>query len=343
MLHSTRRLTARLLREVVRGFDAAASRVDVPRRRISRQEKRFMAQHQRWRGVFAGRPGFVIGNGPSLRGQDLGPLAGQVTFVANGFWKHPIMTLTPDGDASPWQPTVYSLIDPVYFDGSQAMAAFFAELRKRATRAMFLVPSTGMASVRAQGLLPLERTRPCVFRGLMFDNREYSFDLTRAVPHLACVSLMGIAAALFAGCNPIYLMGLDHDWLTTPEASSRHFYSGLTVDNHARSKELQDGSAHSYLENMQNMVSLYRTYHRLGDLASKAGQAICNATDGGFLDVYPRVRYADVLGELGLTPSSPVGVRHIQPVTASAGDSTPGVKESEVTHRHSPSYHKVDA
>jgi hypothetical protein len=35
-----------------------------------------------------GAPCFVIGNGRSLQGRDLGPLAGETTFVANHFYFH---------------------------------------------------------------------------------------------------------------------------------------------------------------------------------------------------------------------------------------------------------------
>src|SRR3972149_208804 len=55
---------------------------------------------------------FIIGNGSSLKKQNLSPLKNEITFVMNAFWKHPIISES-------WQPTYYCFADPATFDGTK--------------------------------------------------------------------------------------------------------------------------------------------------------------------------------------------------------------------------------
>lgn len=247
--------------------------------------------------IAAGRPGFIIGNGSSLARQDLGPLAGQMTFVANAFWRHPLMAAF-DARGAAWQPAFYTLVDPLYFDGSEPMQAFFTELRARTPSARFVVPLQHLAAVRRLGLLPLERVHPCLTRGDLSVQERALWDLTRPVHGVANVALFGILTAMYAGCRPIYLLGLDHDWLTTPGAECRHFYRGLSVENHAEVAALERGTAHSYRFNVECVLAAFRSYEVIRETARELGIEILNATDGGFLDVFPRVRYEDVIAQV---------------------------------------------
>src|SRR5882672_2735030 len=85
--------------------------------KLSSADRILLRENEKLRDRHAGRRCFIIGNGPSLRAQDLTPLSGEVTFVMNAFWKHPILDL--------WQPTYFCFADSVCFDGSEAVKQFF--------------------------------------------------------------------------------------------------------------------------------------------------------------------------------------------------------------------------
>src|SRR2546421_12970023 len=59
--------------------------------RLSAEHKNLLQQNEKLGGRHGGQRCFVIGNGPSLKRQDLAPLADEVTFVKSAFWKHPIL------------------------------------------------------------------------------------------------------------------------------------------------------------------------------------------------------------------------------------------------------------
>ena len=78
------------------------------RGRLLRDFGPLLERNEVFRNRHQGQRCFVIGNGPSLKTQDLAPLANEITLVTNTFHIHPLV-----GDN--WQPSYYFLSDPQYF------------------------------------------------------------------------------------------------------------------------------------------------------------------------------------------------------------------------------------
>lgn len=290
-----RRYAVRVLRGIAAGAARRAEAAQYSAAWLTRADRELIARNAGLRGIHSSRSAFVVGNGPSIRHQDLAPLAGHVTIVANAFWKHPLMNLRTDGMASAWQPRYYAMLDPLYTDGSAPMAAHFAQVRARAPDCVFFLTCEGCRLVQRHQLLPAERIRACAFVGNMTRVPEVRYDLTGVLPSVQSVSLFGILAALFMGCNPIYLLGLDHDWLSRPSVRCRHFYSGPSVEDHPEVIAIERQASLGYLANVEAVATLFKSYERVRELAAGLGVAIFNATRGGFLDVFPRVPYEDIV------------------------------------------------
>lgn len=253
-------------------------------RRTLARSRELLAPNAELRDRHAGQRCFVIGNGPSLASHDLAPLADEVTFAASGFWKHPIVER--------WQPTYYCFADPLFFDGTEPSRAFFADLRTRIRSSTFLVPLEAARAVAEQELLPAGSTRYVAFSGELREGLAGRPDLTRAVPGVINVVLLSIMAAMHMGCSRIYLIGLDHDWLSH-RGKVGHFYASRTIERHAEAPTRL--SAWSYKLLMENQLDLWRSYEAILAVAERCGIRIVNATDGGFLDVFERERYEDVV------------------------------------------------
>ncbi|NOT02266.1 MAG: hypothetical protein HOP29_16795 [Phycisphaerales bacterium] len=295
MPNALRRKAVTSLRRIAGRAEAWADRLHHSSAALARRDRERIAANAELRGIHAGRPAFVIGNGPSIRHQDLSPLADQITFVANAFWKHPLMNPQPDGTASLWQPCYYAMVDPLYTDGSAPMALHFEHLLARVPRCLYFVTCEGFNTIERHHLLPLERVRACVLRGNMARVPDISYDLADVLPGVQSVSLFGILAALHMGCSPIYLLGLDHDWLARPSVRCRHFYHGPSVEGHAEVVALEQGAKLGYLINVEAVAVLFRSYERLRTMADGLSVPIYNATRGGFLDVFPRIAYESTI------------------------------------------------
>jgi hypothetical protein len=248
-------------------------------RAILKENRALLERNARFRDCHQGTRCFVIGNGPSLNTQDLSFLADEITFVANGFWKHPVLDR--------WQPTYYVLSDPLYFDGSEPAREFYANLRARVNTSTFFVPHYAQDPIERDSLLPVDRTHFVAFSGDLEDGLR-GIDLTHPLPGMGLVTQLAIMLAIYMRCSPIYLLGCDHDWLAH-RGTFRDFYQGVDLPNHPKINYHM--GAREYDLVMELGLKGWRGYRRLEALAELVGVKILNATEGGFLDVFERVRY----------------------------------------------------
>lgn len=226
---------------------------------------------------------FIIGNGPSLRKQNLSFLNNEITFASSAFWKHPII--------KEWQPTYYCIIDPLFFDGSDVMNDFFYKLTSKINNSLFFIPQYSKKIVEEKKLLPINKTFFIAFRNDLDMVVPSMIDLTSYLPKIKSVVQLAIIIALYMGCTPIYLIGFDHDWLSH-RGMDRHFYTGKTVNNHKKATgDLKDNS---YKAEIESVLKLWQGYESLLRYSIKKNVKIINASNGGFLDVFKRIDYDSI-------------------------------------------------
>ena len=96
---------------------------------------------------------------------------------------------------------------------------------------------------------------------------------------------------MFMGCSPIYLVGLDHDWLSH-RSMQKHFYTENTIENSLKTDG--DSGRPYYKSTIQSSLALWCGYETILKIASNKNINIINATEGGFLDVFERVKYESI-------------------------------------------------
>ena len=242
--------------------------------RPTRYEASVLARNAKFRDMYAGRRCFVIGNGPSLNKQDLSPLAGEITIVMNRFNEHPII--------EKWKPIFFCMADPAESIKRIDLSAF---LEKIEAQAYFF--QIGVKEIFDEKRL-LEEEKVYYFKltGSLNDYQsgKRKLDLTKPIPAAWTTAQTAIMIALYMGCSPIYLIGLDHDGLAYPSSTNwKHFYQEF----HNRF----DVNRYTYKFRMEQWLSIWRGYEKLLYMASKKGTDIYNATAGGFLDVFPLVEF----------------------------------------------------
>lgn len=249
--------------------------------RILRQYGHLLTRNARFRDCHKGQRCFVIGNGPSLKKQDLSPLASEITLVTNNFYFHPLIS-------DSWQPTYYFLSDHQYFNGYVTLSEFEA-LRARIRSAKFFVPHYAADFLERCEALPRDRTFYVAAGGGTGEIWHSRPDFTTLTPGMQTVVQLAIMAAMYMGCSPIYLLGLDHDWLSHG-GEDLHFYS----EQDASSQPDGHVGNWTYLTLMEAMTTMWQHYGMLLRVARAEGIEIINCTRGGFLDVFQRARYEDV-------------------------------------------------
>lgn len=258
-------------------------------RSLNREQRALVARNVRFRDLHLGRHAFVIANGPSLGSQDISLLRNEITFVVNAFFKHEIV--------KEWQPTYYCLADPDLFDGSKQTGVFFDALEHRCPSSTMFVPLAASDRIERYGSLAGMDVNFVAFGGYLQHGMRGLPDLTKVVPGVMGVTQMAIMTAMFMGCSPIYLLGFDHDYLFRraaliegDEDRTPHFYEGEAVAG--RPNVWATLSTERLLG---DELTLYEGYRVIQRVAESNGIEIINATRGGFLDVFERRDYEEIV------------------------------------------------
>lgn len=268
--------------------DALSRTTAVLKQRFSpswRSRRALIRPNLELRNRYRGRRCFVIGNGPSLARQDLAPLGDEVTIVMNAFHRHPIVK-------TGWRPTVHCMADPATAYDQEVGLEFLRESTSVSAE-IHLFPTGVRNVIEEHGLLPGERVRYVDFsRDISVYSPRRLPSLTEPLPYMSNTAHLSIAVAMYLGCSPIYLLGLDHDWLAH-RGIDRHFYAHQGAE--AQKGGLWDLRRFSYLQMMEFTIAVYRDYMWLKQIAEHNGIEIYNATGGGFLDVFDLANYAELV------------------------------------------------
>lgn len=232
----------------------------------------------------AGKRAFIVANGPSLSSHKLSLLRNDVTFTMSGIWKHQDI-----GDM--FNPTYYCIADPVFFeekDGFESIKNFFKNAKNKLAYTIFFMPYSGKKVIEKYTLLPQLRTNYVLFSGGLEHSHYSEIDITKTIPGVQSTAQFAIELAIYMGCNPIYLIGFDHDWLAK-RGMDRHFYQDTTLKNHPIAHGNLD--KYSYKNDLETCLTLWEGYEALQKIAINKSIRIINATKGGYLDVYERANF----------------------------------------------------
>ncbi len=236
-------------------------------------------RNARFKNLHHGRRAFVVGNGPSLATQDLSPLKGELLFTMNSFDRHPL--------SRELLPVYHCFADPELNDNSPEREEYLARVADGIGESTVFVrawPSMKSATFerwRAAGQL-----YPVPMVGDLALEPITVLDMCLGLPGVWSVAQLALMAAVYMGCNPVYLIGVDSDWAASLDRD-RHFYGD---------KELDESWNWAYEDILQETLSMFKAYRHLWEFCKEMDVEVYNCTAGGLLDVFPRKRYEDVTG-----------------------------------------------
>ena len=224
---------------------------------------------------------FVIGNGPSLKTQDVRPLANEIVIVANSFFQHP--------DHATVAPKYYCVGDGEFVADKPNSVAWLRELEAALPETNLFVLPIAAPTFSKHGLFKQHRVYHIDHIRMARSSAEVRIDFTRPLNvGYSTGTAFCIPLALYLGFREIYLLGFDANWFADVNNGPLHFYETNKYFPHfdrtnseGHDMEFQLGSCHVD----------FMSHKLLRDKATSMGAKIVNATNGGWLDVYPRVHY----------------------------------------------------
>ena len=227
--------------------------------------------HDRYRG----RRCFIIGNGPSLRLNDLSLLKDEVTFGVNGIYLNE--------DTRDFLPTHY-VVEDVYVaeDRSGDINAWHRPYKWFGNYLRHCLK--GDANTMWMNVSVDYRQRPGFPR--------FSKDASRILYVGGTVSFLSLQLAYYMGFNEVYLIGFDHSYVVKSDVTKdgNKLVSNSDDPNHFHKDYF--GKGFRWHEPRVDRMEL--AYENAKEAFEADNRRVFNATVGGHLEVFPRVNYEDL-------------------------------------------------
>ncbi len=236
---------------------------------------------------------FILATGPSIKEQDLSVLQGELCIAVSHFFLHKdIKIINPQYHIlAPYHsPFNFKTLEKV-FDG-------FNECYSDDTIYLFGHRIYDYSIFNFLKKYPERNRKNAYFinysSSQSLDENNYNepqnWDISKSPFEIRTVVYIAIQVALYMGCKEIYLIGCDHDYLNdTNRITNHHFYKeedGVSDAEHLSSFTTERWFKEYYLR--------WKQYRLMGEYAKSQGCQIFNATKGGMLDVFPRVKITDI-------------------------------------------------
>lgn len=265
-------------------------------------QKHFMRQHAidpavlarnaAFRGTHRGERCFIVGNGPSVKEQDLSLLADEQVFSMNYAYKMEHF--------AQMRPNFHLYMDGSCFDEELHKPADFTDVLQKADNPVCFLPYLP-AKQYVERHPEMEALRPYyLFPYYAFTGFDMGFpvhgELEEGISNFYTVVQYAILIAVYMGFAEIYLLGCDCTGILTDLAvmQQQSEVGGYAYDfdeeDQRRLKAFYE--THIHLEDtFFGWANIFKGYRYVGAYCAQHGVKLLNATRTTALDTVPRVRY----------------------------------------------------
>lgn len=252
----------------------------VQHRRVLRNNHRFHNKHQ-------GERCFVLCNGPSVLKQDLLPLRNEVVMsVSSGYLHRDFDQIRPAYHFVP--PVTYGMIT------EQDVVRWFWEMDAMLGEADLFLGGTEHQLVQKYCLFPERSVNYLCVAGSSWPGGSGIIDMCGRAPGIGSAPIMCLFVALYMGFREIYLIGADHDSLVKGEY--KYSFEPTVLRGKDSSVDHEGNVRDPIYDKLTSSLFLWTQYRHLKRIAEANEVKIFNATEGGMLDEFARVRLSQVLG-----------------------------------------------
>ena len=249
-------------------------------------------KNQRFKNIHQGKRCFIIGNGPSLKEQDMSLLKDEIVFTVNKIAKSDFFDSI--------EPTYHFWADPMFFDEKLKFNKEFKELMLKTCKSKKTITffeSVGYKYIKKNKLL--KATNACFFKAYGFVGDDVNLNFSEYVSGASTVVHYAIEMAIYMGFKEIYLLGCDCSMII-PFINSRE-NKVHWEESHVYETDSQEKTITQYLSNNYSMESqlfgnarMFIGYRKLNEYCVKNKILLRNATSGGLLDNIKRVKYEEL-------------------------------------------------
>lgn len=245
------------------------------------------------RNKYEGQRCFIIGNGPSVREQDIRLLANETVFVTNGFYRYEKYY-----DA---KPDYYCLMDPSFFSSpaGRGLLKEIDKLQQYENKPTFILPWAAKEMIQKYYNWDKWTTSYYVDAVMSFtDGYNKDWDICKPVVNTQCVVQTAMLMATYMGFKEIYLLGVEQtNIIDTIEAyygkePTRYVYSN---ENEELAGAFVDSVNEKPLElQLNGYARIFHLYREIYQYCRRKGIEVYNCTPKTLVDSIPQKKYEDL-------------------------------------------------
>ncbi len=267
-------------------------------RKISDKDYRtLLNKNARFKNLHQGKRCFIVGNGPSLKKMDLSKITNEITFTVNNIMYNKDVYDLVNSD-------YHIMIDPSYFNLNTDSIEGFEKIELLKTinysnRAPVCFTSIeGVEFYKTHGLDKVLDLAYLYQHGNLTPAFIRENDLTRNILASQNVVQAAILVACYMGFKEIYLIGVDMTSIFLTFESNENGEKDILKDFHVynyssaeRKKILDSSIVHDNEYMLYDYAKTFSIFKGIRKFAESKGINVYNATIGGGLDVFKRIRY----------------------------------------------------
>lgn len=238
-----------------------------------------------------GKRCFIIGNGPSIKTQDLRPLADEIVFVTNGFYRYEkYYNVKPD---------YYCIVDALMFsEEGSALLEGIDRIKDYDHKPAFILPYGTKELIHDRFKWNEWTSVYYLDGGMSFtDGYDKKWDITKVVASPQNVVQVAMLLATYMGFGEIYLLGIEQ----TDLIAMFQKQLGENVSYYAYEKNRNDQLVYENVqsritleENLRGYTRIFHLYKEIYNYCKKQGISVYNCTPATLVDSIPQKRYEDL-------------------------------------------------
>lgn len=237
---------------------------------------------KRYKNAYIGKRCFILGNGPSLKSEDLDKIKEEFSFAANRIYLI--------FDKTEWRPSFWMCQDRQLIRG---LIDFYQSYKGTIFLGYQALHDYGIDVLGANYYL-------CDARQVTRRDKRLDFspEVDKYIVDGASVTYSAIQMAVYMGFNEIYLLGVDHSFSHTLD-KNRRIIEHSDVKNDYFDKRYKDTfkkfeeKGKVYAAPDREMIT--QAFETAKKYCDNHGIKIYNATRGGKLEVFDRVNLDDIM------------------------------------------------
>lgn len=261
------------------------------------KEARCISDNESFRNIHKGQRCFILGNGPSIKQQDLSKLEHEIVFSVNQISRHPQFEKI--------KPTYHFWSDPGFFNLSEdkpedmELLRTMVDVNTSDNHPTCFYPYEYKWFVKKYKLdekIDIHYYKQAAIH--MIDEYDLPMDFARYIPSFGTVVQYCIAMAIYMGFDDIYLLGCDstgivHQINLLLNDSTVNSYAYEVSEN--EKKRLQNVIVNHPIEEWAgNFYFLLQNYRYLYEYCRGRNIRLWNASSSTVITSIPRVCYEDL-------------------------------------------------